>query len=131
MLVEHRVDDQVGGRSHPLDVLGQGRAEPGGRVDPYPQVEDRQPQLAGHPLHVPTQLAHLARCLGRDPFGDVVEQVADAGQLLRDTVVDLPGEPVPLVHGGQLADLVEEKGGRQTWARVSDQLLDQLQPVAT
>ena len=39
----------------------------------------------------------------------VVDAVADHDQLLRDAVVDLAGQPLPLLVGGQRPDLVEEQ----------------------
>jgi hypothetical protein len=46
----------------------------------------------------------------------VVHVIAEGGELLRDPVVDLPGQPSAFLRGGQLADVVEERSGGE-WQR--------------
>ena len=55
--------------------------------------------------------------------GDVVDQVADGGQVLGDAVVDLPRQPLPLVDGRQAAHVVEQEGGGQPRPGLDDDLL--------
>ena len=133
-LVEHEVHRQVRGGA---DLSGRSRTGPrrGRMVGLHlaAQVEDRQPQLADDP----GQLARGAPAAGSRwalvgrAVGQVVDDVAERGELLGDAVVDLPGQPAPLLGGGDRPHLGEQQRGLEPQRGLLDQLgaLAQLAPV--
>ena len=77
------------------------------------QLEQAQPQLGDHPGHLGAQRSAAPRPVSLGLVGQrgqrVVDAVADHDQLLGDPVVDLPGQPLALLVGGQRPDVVEEQ----------------------
>ncbi len=75
------------------------------------QVEDGQPQLGDDPGQLAAQRLQVGLQVGDvpRPGGEVVDDVAQRGELLGDPVVDLPGQPAALLGGGQAADLAEQQ----------------------
>ena len=97
--VHHQVHREARRRCRLLDVAGECGTESDPRLDVGTQVEDAQTQFADDASHfgvgcrrrgpvpaVPLQIGH-----------EDIERVADACQLLGDPVMDLAGEPPPLL----------------------------------
>ena len=111
------------GRADRPDEVGDGAAEPGLSVHLAAQLEDRQPQVADDPGDLPSEVLELGlhvRLVG--PRREVVEHVAEEGQLLRDPVVDLAGQALPLLRGRDGPDLAEEQRGLDPECGVLDQV---------
>ena len=87
------------------------------------QLEDRQPQVADDPGDLPAEVLELGlhvRLVG--PRREVVEHVAEERQLLGDPVVDLAGQALPLLRGGDGPDLAEQQRGLDPQRGVLDQV---------
>ena len=111
-LVEGEVHGQVGAGSDRVEVVGEGGAQAGRRHDVAAQVEDREPELADHAGELPAQRRQPGPLvLGLGGGGEVVDEVAEGGDLLGDPVVDLAGQAPALLHRGEGAHLLEGERG--------------------
>ena len=90
------------------DVLGQGAGE-AVLGDVVAEVEDREAELADDPADLVAQVAASSWVSGSSHTADLVCEVAQGDDLLSDPVVNLPGQPVALLGGGDEAHIVEEQ----------------------
>src|SRR2546421_7965468 len=119
-LVEREVHPQPGRGADGTGGARGGGGQPAVPVHLAAQLEEGQPQLGDHAGHLVAQQAQLVRRvfgIHRQDGQRVVDAVADHDQFLCHPVVDLPGEALPLLIGGQRADLVEEQCGLQAQRR--------------
>ena len=102
-LVQGEVHGEPGAGADRPDVVRQRRAEAGGGRDLAAQVEDRQPQLADHAADLRAQRLQPWPA-GRRSSAVAARSstsVAERGDLLGDAVVDLAGQPLPLLHASR------------------------------
>ena len=84
------------------------------RGDAAAQVEDRQPQLGDHAGQLVAQIDQAGLVVvAALVASQVVDEVAERGDLLGDAVVDLAGQPAALLDGRDGADVAEQHGGLQ------------------
>ena len=128
-LVEREVHPQVAVRAEFADVLRQRAGEASGLVDLVAQVEDGEPELTDEAGDLGAQVLGALTGPGVGAHGgDLVGEVAEGHDPLGDAVVDVAGEPVPLLGCGEGPDVLDEQRGLEPDGLLVQLLLHGVEP---